>query len=339
MTRAAASQPEALLSWMESLSDPTRLRLLRLVERHELSVAELCDVVQLPQSTVSRHLKVLGDEGWVRSRAEGTTRLYRMLTERDGAPRRLWAIAREETAGWATIEQDQLRLSRRLTARRPATEAFFAGAAGRWDRLREEVYGAEFERQALLGLLPSRWTVADLGCGTGSIAAALAPHVARVVGVDQSPAMLRAAARRTGGLGNVDLRQGSLEALPLQDETVDGALLVLALTYVADPSRPLREARRVLREGGRAVVVDLLRHDREDFRRQMGQVSLGFEPESLALALESAGFERVSVRPLVPEARAKGPALVLATGSREGRVIDIRRPGMARKSGKGRKKT
>jgi len=333
----APSQPEALLSWMESLSDPTRLRLLRLVERHELSVAELCDVVQLPQSTVSRHLKVLSDEGWVRSRAEGTTRLYRMLTERDGAPRRLWAIAREETTAWATIEQDQLRLSRRLAARRPATEAFFAGAAGRWDRLREEVYGREFERQALLGLLPPHFVVADLGCGTGSITAALAPHVGRVVGVDQSPAMLRAAARRTGRLGNVELRQGSLEALPLEDESVDGALLVLALAYVTDPAAPLREARRVLRPGGRAVVVDLLRHDREDFRRQMGQASSGFEPEALDRALRSAGFGRVSVRPLLPEAQAKGPALVLATGSCEARVLDLKRP-VSRRSGKGRKK-
>ncbi len=152
----AARQPEALLSWMESLSDPTRLRLLRLLERHELGVAELCDVLQLPQSTVSRHLKVLGDEGWVRSRAEGTTRLYRMVEERDGTPRRLWAIAREETASWATVDQDQLRLTRRLASRRPAAEAFFAGAAGEWDRLRQELYGSVFTQTALLSLLPPR---------------------------------------------------------------------------------------------------------------------------------------------------------------------------------------
>src|SRR4030088_2886717 len=99
------SQPDALLGWMESLADPTRLRLLRLLERHELGVAELCDVLQLPQSTVSRHLKVLGDEGWVKSRAEATTRLYRMVEDKDGAPRRLWTIAREETGGWATVGQ------------------------------------------------------------------------------------------------------------------------------------------------------------------------------------------------------------------------------------------
>jgi SAM-dependent methyltransferase len=328
-----ARQPEALLSWMESLSDPTRLRLLRLLERHELGVAELCDVLQLPQSTVSRHLKVLGDEGWVRSRAEGTTRLYSMVEERDGTPRRLWAIAREETASWATVDQDQLRLMRRLATRRPAAEAFFAGAAGQWDRLRQELYGNAFTQAAILSLLPAEWVVADLGCGTGQTASVLAPHVRGVVGVDQSSAMLRAARKRTADLPNVDLRQGSLEALPIEDGSVDGALLILALTYVADLHRAVREAARILRPGGRVVVVDLLRHDREDFQRQMGQAAPGFEPSLLAGALREAGLRDAVARPLAPEPQAKGPALILATGTSAGRVIDV---GTRRKKGKGK---
>src|SRR5437764_15174380 len=95
VTRALAAQPEMLLSWMEGLADPTRLRLLRLLERHELGVVELCDILQLPQSTVSRHLKVLGDQGWARSRRQGTTHLYRtILDELDPAARRLWLLAR-----------------------------------------------------------------------------------------------------------------------------------------------------------------------------------------------------------------------------------------------------
>ncbi len=332
-----ARQPDALVSWMESLSDPTRLRLLRVLERHELGVAEICGVVQLPQSTVSRHLKVLGDQGWVHWRADGTTRLYRTADDREPGPRRLWAVAREETSGWATVRQDQLRLSRILARRRPATQAFFAGAAGRWDRLREEVYGREFEAQALLGLLPSRWVVADLGCGTGGVAAALAPHVGRVVGVDQSTAMLRAASRRTAALGNVELRQGSLEAVPLEDASADGVLLILALAYVAEPPRALREARRILRPAGSVVVVDLLKHDREDFRRQMGQASLGFEIEEFAGVMAATGFEDVSVRALTPEAGAKGPALLCARASRSGGVVDLE---TARQtlSRKGRKK-
>jgi len=132
----AARQPDALLGWMESLADPTRLRLLRLLERHELGVAELCDVLQLPQSTVSRHLKILADQAWLRSRALRTTNLYRMdLAEVDPAARRLWTLTREQTDDWATIAQDQLRLTRRLAERQPS-QGFFAGAAGRWDRLR-----------------------------------------------------------------------------------------------------------------------------------------------------------------------------------------------------------
>ena len=329
--KPTAGQPAALLSWMGTLADPTRLRLLRLLERHQLGVAELCDVLQLPQSTVSRHLKVLGDEGWVKCRAEGTTRLYRMVEAQAGAPRRLWLVAREETGGWATVGQDQLRLTRLLAARRPAAEAFFAGAAGEWDRLRRELYGDTFTQAALLSLLPADWDVADLGCGTGHTAAALAPHVRTVLGVDQSAAMLRAARKRTAALANVELRQGSLEALPLDDGCVDGVLLVLALTYVADPRQALREASRVLRTGGRVVVVDLLRHDREDFQRQLGQASPGFGAAALAEMLREAGLGGGRARSLTPEPKAKGPALVLATGTQAGRGAS---PGTGRRKGR-----
>src|SRR5437763_9472703 len=182
--------PTALMRWMGALADQTRLRLLRLLERHELGVAEMCDVLQLPQSTVSRHLKVLADEGWVRSRSQGTTNLYRMdLDGAEAAARRLWTLAREQTDGWATLAQDQLRLGQVL-AQRPPADDFFSGAAGRWDKLREELYGRAFTDEAFVGLLPGTWTVADLACGTGTAASALAPHVRRVIAIDQSQAML-----------------------------------------------------------------------------------------------------------------------------------------------------
>src|SRR4051795_11029119 len=114
MIRSAAHKPDLLIARMESLADPTRLRLLRLLERHELGVAELCDILQLPQSTVSRHLKVLADQWWVRSRGQGTTNLYRMLPDEiDPAAKRLWTLAREQTQAWATLRQDDLRLQRR----------------------------------------------------------------------------------------------------------------------------------------------------------------------------------------------------------------------------------
>lgn len=321
----AARQPEALLAWMGSLADATRLRLLHLLERHELGVVELCDVLQLPQSTVSRHLKVLGDQGWLESRAQGTNRLYKVAEgEREAAARKLWLLAREQTSAWPTVQQDRLRLTRRLAEREPAAQAFFAGAAGRWDKLRAELYGDTFGREALLSLLPSEWVVADLGCGTGGSAAAIAPFVRRVIGVDQSTAMLKAAKKRTSALGNVELRQGSLEALPLEDASVDGALLLLALSYVSDPGRALAELVRVLRPGGHAVVVDLLRHDREEFRRQMGQQNLGFTPDALSQLLGQAGLGTTSCRALPPEPQAKGPALLLASARKESQVIDLR---------------
>ena len=310
--------PGALLGDLAALADPTRLRLLHLLERHELGVAELCHVVRLPQSTVSRHLKVLSDGGWLASRREGTANLYRLAQDQGAAALRLWRVARTESQPWPALSQDRLRLERRLRERRGEVERFFSGAAAQWDRLRAELYGRGFGEAALLALLPPGWTVVDLGCGTGVLAAALAPHVGRVVGVDQSAAMLRAAARRTAGLPNVELRRGDLEALPLRDGECDAALLVLVLSYLADPAAALAEAARVVKPGGRLAAVDLARHDDEAFRRRVGQASLGFEPERLQALLAGAGWSAPSCRPLAPEPDAKGPALLVARAEKPG---------------------
>jgi len=306
-----------VLGWMDSLAEPTRLRLLRLLERQELGVTELTDVLQMPQSTVSRHLKLLANQGFIHGRSEGTANLYAMRpTELPPPARRLWALVREQTEGWATARQDQLRLDRCLHERRRESQAFFARSAESWDRLREELYGGAFTAVALRALLPRDWVVADLACGTGSVAGQLAEQVQHVIGVDQSQAMLRAARRRLGDCDNVELRRGDLEALPVDDGCCDAALLILALSYVADPGAALREAARILRPGGRAVIVDLLRHDRDDFRRQMGQQRLGFEPEELCALLQAAALNHGRCAPLPPEPRAKGPALLLASAER-----------------------
>ena len=318
-----ARQPDALVSWMEVLADPTRLRLLRLLERHELGVAELCHVLQLPQSTVSRHLKVLVDQGWIKGRSKGTANLYRMILDtREVAARRLWGLTREQTEAWATVEQDQLRLGRLLTERQPAN-AFFAGAAGKWDRLRTELYGSAFAEAALLALLPPEWVVGDLGCGTGQSTASLAPHVRRVIGVDQSSPMLKAAHKRTSGLDNVELRRGSLESLPIADGECDAALLILALTYVEEPVSALKEMARILRPGGRGVVVDLLRHDRESFREEMGQLHLGFECAAMEDLMTAAGFGAATGRPIPPAPDARGPALLIASAARRSAGLDF----------------
>ena len=308
------AQPDALLAQMDALADPTRLRLLRLLEGHELGVAELCDVLQMPQSTVSRHLKVLGNQGWTRGDRRGTTNVYRMLTdELDGTAMRLWRLAREQMADWATIQQDELRLAQRLQERRSEQQAFFEDAAGQWDKLREELYGSRFGTMAHLALMPDEWTIADLGCGTAQSAVELAPHARRIIGVDNSTAMLKAARQRAQPYGNIDLRQGELEALPIDDGECDAALMLLVLVYVDEPAVVLAEAHRVLRPGGRVVIADLLAHDRDEFRRRMGQRVNGFTETQLAQMLDAAGFERVRCQPVPPQPQAKGPALFLAT--------------------------
>lgn len=314
---AAGAAPDTLVGLMTSLADPTRLRLMKLLEKQELGVAELCEILQMPQSTVSRHLKLLAGEGWLTSRRHGTTNLYRMiLDELAQAARDLWTLARDSTAGSAAFGQDELRLMRLLHRRRQDGGDFFAAAAADWDRLRVEYYGPGVTEAAMLGLLPSHWTVADLGCGTGQVAAALAPCVARVIGVDRSAEMLEAAAARTRGLANVELRRGELESLPLDDACCDAAVLVLVLAYVSDPAPALSQAARILRPGGRLVILDLLRHDRDDFRRLMGQVAAGFDPADLSRLLSDAGFARVRSRPLPPEPEARGPALLLTVAQR-----------------------
>jgi ArsR family transcriptional regulator len=314
---SATPKPDALLGWMGSLADPTRLRLLRLLERNELGVAEMCDVLQLPQSTVSRHLKVLADERWTRSRRQGTTHLYRTILDELAAPqRKLWLLAREQTDRWPAAQQDQLRLERVLRERQTDPQAFFAGAAGQWDKLRGELYGDAFTSAALLSLLPRDLVVADLGCGTGQVASMLAPHVKQVIGVDNSAEMLKAARRRLSGAKNVDLRKGDVESIPIDDASVDAALLLLVLSYVPDPPKVIRELSRILKPAGRAIIVDLLPHDRDDFRRQMGQQSLGFSPETMRDLFAACGFASVVVNPLPPEPSAKGPALFLAPATK-----------------------
>lgn len=316
---SASSQTQMLTGWMEALSDLTRLRLLHLLERRELGVAELCDILQMPQSTVSRHLKLLAEGGWLHSHRNGTANLYRMTLEELAMPaRRLWTLSRDQVSNTPIFKQDELRLARRLEQRQSSTAAFFAGTAGRWDKLRLELYGQSFQDQAMMALLSPDWTVVDLGCGTGQMTAGLADHVARVIGVDQSEAMLRAARKRIGRRENVEIRRGDLDALPLESSGCDAALLVLVLTYVDDVPIVLKEAVRVLRGGGRLVVVDVMEHGRDDFRRQMGQACRGFRLEDLSSMLTTAGIRDVSVRPLTPESNVKGPVLLLAAGRKPG---------------------
>jgi ArsR family transcriptional regulator len=304
----------AILDHLSSLADVTRDRLLLLLESHELTVGELCAVLQLPQSTVSRHLKALADGGWITSRAEGTSRLYSMPRDaREGAARRLWLVVREQVSGTRMAAQDHHRLQSVLAQRQTKSQEFFSSSAGQWDRLREELFGPSFHLQAILGLLDDGWTVGDLGAGTGAVSAALAPFVKRVIAIDSSAAMLQAARRRLQRFQNVEIQRGQLEALPLDSDTLDAATLMLVLPYLAEPERVLAEAARVLKPNGRLLIVDLLPHDREPYRQQFGHLWLGFSEAQIASWLDAAGFDGVRLQPLPSDPRAKGPALFVAT--------------------------
>jgi ubiquinone/menaquinone biosynthesis C-methylase UbiE len=298
---------------LSSLADPTRGRLLLLLDRNELTVGELCAVLQLPQSTVSRHLKTLGDEGWVTSRAEGTSRQYRMTSPLDAAARRLWQLVRDQTAQSTLARHDADRLRATLAERKLKSQEFFSGAASQWDTLRAELFGRRADVGTLLGLLDDEWTVGDLGCGTGQLSEALAPFVARVVAVDASRAMLAAARKRLDALPNVELRQGELESLPIGDGELDAALLFLVLHYTVDPARVLAEARRALKPGGRLLVVDMAPHDRDEYRQQMGHLWQGFGASQMHAWLDAAGFAAARYTQLSPDPAAKGPSLFAAS--------------------------
>ena len=175
------------------------------------------------------------------------------------------------------------------------------------------MFGGAAHLHALPGCSTTRWTVGDLGCGTGQVASGVAPFVTRVIAVDRSNDMLQAARRRLRECGNVEVRRGELEALPIEDATLDAATLMLVLHHTPDPAVVLPSVARTLRSGGRLLVADMLPHDHEEYRQQMGHVWLGFSEEQLRRLLTTAGFSSVRVTALEPDSNARGPALFAAS--------------------------
>ena len=308
----------AILEHMSALSDPIRCRMLMLIEKHELTVTELCAILQMPQSSVSRHLKTLADDNWVVSRRDGTSRFYAMSAgdELDPGAKRLWPLIREQVAVTSAAGQDDRRLRGVLARRRAKSQEFFASAAGDWDRLRSDLFGDTFFLWGVLGLIDPVLVVGDLGCGTGQLTEVVAPYVRQVIAVDSSADMLDAARLRVGGAGNVDLRQGELESLPIDAGVLDAAMLSLVLHYSPSPGRALVDVARVLRPGGRVLVVDMLPHERQEYQQQMGHVWLGFSEKQIGKFLTDAGFSDVRTRLLPADPEAKGPALFAAVATR-----------------------
>jgi len=305
----------SVLDRLSVLADPTRSRILLVLERHELTVGELCTILQLPQSTVSRHLKLLADDSWIVARGEGTSRFYRMLADRlDDATRSLWSVVRSQMSSGPGARQDARRAESVLARRRDKALVFFRDSSDLWDRMRREMIGERADLLALLHLLDDSWIIGDLGCGTGHIAQALAPCVAKVVAVDESGPMLEVARKRLESHDNVELRVGTIESLPIDDGALDAAILFLVAHFVADPSKAMAEVRRVLRPGWRLLVVDLMSHDRVDYVIQLGHVWQGFDGSQVIEWLEAAGFSACRYQSLPAAPEAKGPMLFVASG-------------------------
>ncbi len=298
---------------LAALAEPARLRLLRLLEREELSVGEMAQVFQSPQSTVSRHLKQLSDGGWLVRRAQGAATMYRLIL--DDLPvesRALWLTVREQLGDTSEHEEDLRRLEAVMAERRTDSQAFFGRVAGEWDDLRNDLFGDAFTARALLAFVSPSWTIADLGCGTGNASELLAPFVRRVVAVDQSGAMLKAARKRLATADNVEFVEASLDALPMQAHSIDAAVCALVLHHLDHPARALREAHRALKPGGVILVIDMLEHDRAAYKQTMGHKHMGFSAQSIESMLVDAGFVHARVAPLPAHPDARGPSLFAA---------------------------
>lgn len=311
---SSAAETPHLLSQLATLSDLARVRILRLLEREELSVGELARAMQLPQSTVSRHLKKLLGGHWISKRSEGTASLYRFSPADPGeAQSDLWALTTKQLGSSVSFDEDEARLNEVLAERKTDSKAFFGRHAGEWDQLRSDLFGEQFTSEALLSLIPHDIVIADLGCGTGNVSEAIAPQVRKVIAVDREQAMIDAAKKRLSGLQNVEFRLGELTAIPIEDSSVNVAIIFLVLHHLPDPALAIRESHRILAPGGMLMIVDMIAHERDSYRHTMGHLHLGFAEKDLKQWSKAAGFKSVRFRRLRPNTASKGPGLFVVT--------------------------
>ncbi|SKA74552.1 ArsR/SmtB family transcription factor [Desulfobaculum bizertense] len=282
-----------ILHFSKALSDETRLRLLRVLYDFELSVGELVEVLQLKQSRISRHLKILSEAGLLVSRRDGQWVYYR-ATE-SGAAGEYLSLLDEFITGEAALQEDADAAAQCVAARRQETAEFFGAIAEDWSQLRQKTLGGLRVEELVLSRMESVRCAVDLGCGTGELLASLAHKAARVIGVDNSPEMLAEAHRLFGehaeASGRVSLRIGDLEHLPLADGEVDFAVMCLSLHHLAAPREGISEAFRVLSHSGRFVLLDFEKHEEESMRTESGDRWLGFAPEVVQAWLKGIGFE------------------------------------------------
>lgn len=302
------------------LGDLTRLRILALLQKQELSVAELCGILQASQPAVSGHLALLRTEGFVRARKQGRRTFYSLQSERSEAESRLLATALLLLEESEAAQRDPERLRKVLERRRSETRAYFNRMAGRLGRPPCPGRGWAAVGPLLARLLPPV-TIADLGCGEGWLSQLLAERAARVIAVDISPRMVAFAAReaRKRNYTNLEFRLGDLQNPPISPSSVDIAVLSQALHHAPSPSAALAAAFRILREGGTLVILDLCEHSFEDARTLYGDLWLGFAEGDLEKWLVLAGFGEIRIQPLDPDPDPPHLRALLASAVKPGR--------------------
>lgn len=309
---------ETLQRVFKTLADPTRMRILALLEREELAVQEVMEALGMAQSRVSRHLGILREAGLLSDRREGTHVFYRFTPPEEPEWREAWALTRRSFALDPLSERDSQALVRVVEARASRSRSFFDRVGPEWDALRAVFNDDALRARAIAQLVPSELRVADIGTGTGILASELARLGLHVIAVDHSPRMLEAARAKLEAAGlPVELRGGEAQALPLADGEVDAAVAHMVLHYLPSPPDAVRELARVVRPGGRIVVVDFVSHDAEWMRAELGVQWLGFDPEEVADWCRNAGLKDAATEVFsAPTSQRELPATFLVRAHR-----------------------
>ncbi|MCG8615038.1 MAG: metalloregulator ArsR/SmtB family transcription factor [Desulfobacterales bacterium] len=270
-----------IIKQFKALSDPTRMRLLNILNRFELNVNEIVSIVDMIQSGVSRHLKILLEAGLLKSRKDGSFIYY--AANGTEATRELIHLACSQVADDALFIQDLSRAEQSLTLRKNRTKRFFRTVAPQWDRLKKEVLGEFNLNNRIKSRISPCECIADLGCGTGELLYGLADIQAdNFIGVDASPEMLEQAKIKLPDMPNVDLRLGEVENLPMRDQEADLAVMSMVLYHLVEPERCFEELFRVLKPGGRFILADFLSHNMEEIKEIIGGAWLGFSPNQIS---------------------------------------------------------
>ena len=303
---------EAWSACLRVLSDSTRVRLLALLEREELTVAELAAVTRLAQPRVSTHLAKLKEHGLVRDRRAGVSAYYRFAEdEMDKAQRALWS-ALSAGADDPLLRSDAERLPEVLAAR--ASEQNWADSVA-GDMERHYSPGRTWEALARTAL-PLLWPgdVLDIASGDGVLAELLSPHADRYVCIDSSQRVVNAATERLRRFENVEVREGDMHALPFAEASFDLVVLMHALTYASKPAQAVAEAARVLKSGGRLLLSSLARHEHRSVVEAYGHVNLGFTARELQRFAEKAGLTVANCETVTRERRPPHFEVISLTG-------------------------